>query len=101
MQDRRSAPVIEQVLSAGFDLLQDLLVEHRRDVSVASLRRRHVEGLPRQIARVIEREAVDGVAFRHDVLSGPNEFAAEHGDSLTAQADAIPVHLDVHHSAAT
>jgi hypothetical protein len=42
-----------------------------------------------------------GVAFRHDVLSGPNEFAAEHGDSLTAQADAIPVHLDVHHSAAT
>ena len=101
MQDRRTAPVIKEVFAAGFDPIQDVPVKHCRDVGVAPLRRRHVEGLPRQIARVIEREAVDGVAFRHDVLSGPNEFAAEHGDSLTAQADAIPVHLDVHHSAAT
>jgi hypothetical protein len=65
VQDRPVAPVIEEVFSQSLDPLQVQPVQEGCQSRVAALRRRDADHVARQVALVVQRQAMDGVAFGH------------------------------------
>src|SRR5207302_600333 len=63
VQDRRVAPMVEEMLTEGLYVVENMPIQHRRQIWMPPLRRRHADLLTTQKASMVQCQAVDGMAF--------------------------------------
>jgi hypothetical protein len=65
VHDEAAAPVMEEMLPVRLGAQESTAVQASRFFREAALRRRDMDDAAREIARLVAREAVDGVALGH------------------------------------